>query len=456
VTPKGETELTAEERLLRAIFGEKSREVRDTSLKVPHGEKGKIIDVKVFSRENGDELSPGVNHLVRVYVAQKRKILQGDKMAGRHGNKGVIAKVLPEEDMPYLEDGSPVDIVLNPLGVPSRMNLGQIMETHLGWAARMLGMNVATPVFDGAHAEDIAEWLQDAGMAPDGKTWLRDGRSGERFSRPITVGMIYMLKLAHLVDDKIHARSTGPYSMITQQPLGGKAQFGGQRFGEMEVWALEAYGAAYTLQELLTVKSDDVVGRVKTYEAIVKGENVMEPGVPESFKVLIKELQSLALDVKVLTENREEIDVRMQDDDLGERERQEIGLLMGDDQPVPSQTAVAAREALAEAAAIEEATGDPTEVGELEEDEEEEEIDDSKPLDATIPLPTPPPMPVREAEADEIFAADEEAEEEEEVEDGLQGYEIEEEDEEAYEEEKPYEEDEEEPPYQENPAEDDF
>ncbi|MGD0967595.1 MAG: DNA-directed RNA polymerase subunit beta [Candidatus Aquilonibacter sp.] len=456
VTPKGETELTAEERLLRAIFGEKSREVRDTSLKVPHGEKGKIIDVKVFSRENGDELSPGVNHLVRVYVAQKRKILQGDKMAGRHGNKGVIAKVLPEEDMPYLEDGSPVDIVLNPLGVPSRMNLGQIMETHLGWAARMLGMNVATPVFDGAHAEDIAEWLQDAGMAPDGKTWLRDGRSGERFSRPITVGMIYMLKLAHLVDDKIHARSTGPYSMITQQPLGGKAQFGGQRFGEMEVWALEAYGAAYTLQELLTVKSDDVVGRVKTYEAIVKGENVMEPGVPESFKVLIKELQSLALDVKVLTENREEIDVRMQDDDLGERERQEIGLLMGDDQPAPSQTAVAAREALAEAAAIEEATGDPTEVGELEEDEEEEEIDDSKPLDATIPLPTPPPMPVREAEADEIFAADEEAEEEEEVEDGLQGYEIEEEDEESYEEEKPYEEDEEEPPYQENPPEDDF
>ncbi|MFZ0681808.1 MAG: DNA-directed RNA polymerase subunit beta, partial [Candidatus Cybelea sp.] len=260
VTPKGETELTAEERLLRAIFGEKSREVRDTSLKVPHGEKGKIIDVKVFSRENGDELSPGVNHLVRVYVAQKRKILQGDKMAGRHGNKGVIAKVLTEEDMPYLEDGTPVDIVLNPLGVPSRMNLGQIMETHLGWAARMLGLSVATPVFDGAHAEDIAEWLQDAGLPADGKTWLRDGRSGERFSRPITVGLIYMLKLAHLVDDKIHARSTGPYSMITQQPLGGKAQFGGQRFGEMEVWALEAYGAAYILQELLTAKSDDVYG----------------------------------------------------------------------------------------------------------------------------------------------------------------------------------------------------
>jgi DNA-directed RNA polymerase subunit beta len=344
VTPKGETELTAEERLLRAIFGEKSREVRDTSLKVPHGEKGKIIDVKRFSRESNDELSPGVNHLVRVYVAQKRKILQGDKMAGRHGNKGVIAKVLPEEDMPYMEDGTPVDIVLNPLGVPSRMNLGQIMETHLGWAARMLGMHIATPVFDGAHAEDIAEWLQDAGLPSDGKTWLRDGRTGDRFARPITVGMIYMLKLAHLVDDKIHARSTGPYSMITQQPLGGKAQFGGQRFGEMEVWALEAYGAAYTLQELLTVKSDDVVGRVKTYEAIVKGENVMEPGVPESFKVLIKELQSLALDVKVLTENREEVEIKIADDDVAAT-AQEIGLLVGDEDPRLSQTAAAAREA---------------------------------------------------------------------------------------------------------------
>jgi DNA-directed RNA polymerase subunit beta len=344
VTPKGETELTAEERLLRAIFGEKSREVRDTSLKVPHGEKGKIIDVKRFSRESNDELSPGVNHLVRVYVAQKRKILQGDKMAGRHGNKGVIAKVLPEEDMPYMEDGTPVDIVLNPLGVPSRMNLGQIMETHLGWAARMLGLQIATPVFDGAHAEDIAEWLQDAGLPADGKTWLRDGRTGDRFARPITVGMIYMLKLAHLVDDKIHARSTGPYSMITQQPLGGKAQFGGQRFGEMEVWALEAYGAAYTLQELLTVKSDDVVGRVKTYEAIVKGENVMEPGVPESFKVLIKELQSLALDVKVLTENREEVEIKIADDDVAAT-AQEIGLLVGDEDPRLSQTAAAAREA---------------------------------------------------------------------------------------------------------------
>src|SRR5579872_1970115 len=345
VTPKGETELTAEERLLRAIFGEKSREVRDTSLKVPNGEKGNIIDVKVFERDAGDELAPGVNKLVRVYVAQKRKILQGDKMAGRHGNKGVIAKVLPEEDMPYLEDGTPVDIVLNPLGVPSRMNVGQILETHLGWAAAALGRYVATPVFDGAHAEDIQEWLQDAGLPADGKAWLRDGRTGERFARPITVGYIYMLKLAHLVDDKIHARSTGPYSMITQQPLGGKAQFGGQRFGEMEVWALEAYGAAYTLQELLTVKSDDVVGRVKTYEAIVKGENVMEPGIPESFKVLIKEMQSLALDVKVLTENREEIEIRLTDEDMGEK-ASEIGLLMGDEDPklvAPAPTTAASR-----------------------------------------------------------------------------------------------------------------
>jgi DNA-directed RNA polymerase subunit beta len=445
VTPKGETELTAEERLLRAIFGEKSREVRDTSLKVPHGEKGKIIDVKVFSRENGDELSPGVNHLVRVYVAQKRKILQGDKMAGRHGNKGVIAKVLPEEDMPYLEDGSPVDIVLNPLGVPSRMNLGQIMETHLGWAARMLGMSVATPVFDGAHAEDIAEWLQDAGLPADGKTWLRDGRSGERFSRPITVGMIYMLKLAHLVDDKIHARSTGPYSMITQQPLGGKAQFGGQRFGEMEVWALEAYGAAYTLQELLTVKSDDVVGRVKTYEAIVKGENVMEPGVPESFKVLIKELQSLALDVKVLTENREEVDIKTPEDEMGESERREYGLLMGDEQSAVSQTVVATREAVAEA---------PIEV----EEEEEEEIDDSKPLDASAPIPPPPVIaPVAEIEAEEVFEGEVETPDED-VE-GPQGYELEEEEDEdvVYEDEKPaYEGDEEETPFTENPPEEEF
>jgi DNA-directed RNA polymerase subunit beta len=308
-------------------------------------------------------------------------------MAGRHGNKGVIAKVLPEEDMPYTEDGRPVDIVLNPLGVPSRMNLGQIMETHLGWAASMLGFHIATPVFDGAHAEDISEWLQDAGLPSDGKTWLRDGRTGERFGRPITVGYIYMLKLAHLVDDKIHARSTGPYSMITQQPLGGKAQFGGQRFGEMEVWALEAYGAAYTLQELLTVKSDDVVGRVKTYEAIVKGENVLEPGVPESFKVLIKELQSLALDVKVLTETREEVEIRIQDDDMSER-AQEIGLLMGDEDPRLSQTALAEREA--ERDRLPDTPGLPVEgeeaaegevAGAIEEpEEEEEELDDSAPL----------------------------------------------------------------------------
>ena len=425
VTPKGETELTAEERLLRAIFGEKSREVRDTSLKVPHGEKGKIIDVKVFSRENGDELSPGVNHLVRVYVAQKRKILQGDKMAGRHGNKGVIAKVLPEEDMPYMEDGSPVDIVLNPLGVPSRMNLGQIMETHLGWAARMLGMSVATPVFDGAHAEDIAEWLQDAGLPADGKTWLRDGRSGERFSRPIAVGLIYMLKLAHLVDDKIHARSTGPYSMITQQPLGGKAQFGGQRFGEMEVWALEAYGAAYTLQELLTVKSDDVVGRVKTYEAIVKGENVMEPGVPESFKVLIKELQSLALDVKVLTENREEVEIKTPEEEMGESERREYGLLMGDEQPAVSQTIVATREAVAEA------IPEP-------EEEEEEELDDSKPLDATTVIPPPPPVPPRAARSKPKKSSKNRKKPPKRKIEGAQGYELEEEEEETvYEEDKP-------------------
>ncbi|HTA38108.1 MAG TPA: DNA-directed RNA polymerase subunit beta, partial [Candidatus Acidoferrales bacterium] len=453
VTPKGETELTAEERLLRAIFGEKSREVRDTSLKVPHGEKGKIIDVKVFSRENGDELSPGVNHLVRVYVAQKRKILQGDKMAGRHGNKGVIAKVLPEEDMPYLQDGTPVDIVLNPLGVPSRMNLGQIMETHLGLAARVLGLRVATPVFDGAHSEDIAEWLQDAGLAPDGKTWLRDGRTGDRFSRPITVGMIYMLKLAHLVDDKIHARSTGPYSMITQQPLGGKAQFGGQRFGEMEVWALEAYGAAYTLQELLTVKSDDVIGRVKTYEAIVKGENVMEPGVPESFKVLIKELQSLALDVKVLTESREEVEIKTADDEMGESERREFGLLMGDESNAVSQTQVAAREAVAEAVAEGAIEGAVADVELEPEEEEEEELDDSKPLDASVPIPVVPPLP-RGAEPEDIFTAvvDDEAAVDDDLE-GPQGYELEEEEEEVYEEDRPsYAEDEEPDPAFPEPA----
>lgn len=310
VTPKGETEITPEERLLRAIFGEKAREVRDTSLRVPHGESGIIVDVRIFTRENGDELSPGVNELVRCYIAKKRKINVGDKMAGRHGNKGVISRILPEEDMPFMPDGTPVEIVLNPLGVPSRMNIGQVLEVHMGLAAKALGWHVATPVFDGAVEEDIFQALEQAGYPASGKINLQDGRTGDYFDNPITVGYMYMLKLHHLVDDKIHARSTGPYSLVTQQPLGGKAQFGGQRFGEMEVWALEAYGAAHTLQEILTVKSDDVVGRVKTYEAIVKGENVPEPGIPESFKVLIKELQSLCLDVKVLTETDEEIEVR--------------------------------------------------------------------------------------------------------------------------------------------------
>ena len=351
VTPKGETELTAEERLLRAIFGEKAREVRDTSLRVPHGEDGKIVDVKVFSRENNDELPPGVNHLVRVYIAQKRKISVGDKMAGRHGNKGVVSRIMREEDMPFLPDGTPVNIVLNPLGVPSRMNIGQVLETHLGMAVRALGMqikagdptvekrlrdigydfdnngmpkpdvagiHIATPVFDGAKENEVFDTVRAAGLREDGKTILYDGRTGEPFENPVTVGCVYMLKLHHLVDDKIHARSTGPYSLVTQQPLGGKAQFGGQRFGEMEVWALEAYGAAYTLQEILTVKSDDVVGRVKTYEAIVKGENIPEPGVPESFKVLIKELQSIGLDIKVLSEDAQEIMIHDTDDDINE------------------------------------------------------------------------------------------------------------------------------------------
>ncbi len=310
VTPKGETELTAEERLLRAIFGEKAREVRDTSLRVPHGEAGTIVDVKVFTRENSDELGPGVNKVIRVYIAQKRKISVGDKMAGRHGNKGVISRIMPEEDMPFLPDGTPVDVVLNPLGVPSRMNLGQVLEVHLGAAARLLDWKIATPVFDGASEEDIEECLKLAGLETNGKTILYDGRTGEPFDHPITVGVMYMLKLHHLVDDKIHARSTGPYSLVTQQPLGGKAQFGGQRFGEMEVWALEAYGAAYTLQEILTVKSDDVVGRVKTYEAIVKGENIPEPGIPESFKVMVKELQSLGLDVKLYSDTDEELELK--------------------------------------------------------------------------------------------------------------------------------------------------
>lgn len=315
VTPKGVTELTAEERLLHAIFGEKAREVRDTSLRVPHGGGGIILDVKVFTRENGDELPPGVNQLVRVYIVQKRKISEGDKMAGRHGNKGVISRILPEEDMPFLPDGTPVDIMLNPLGVPSRMNIGQVLELHLGMAARYLGIHVASPVFDGAREEDVWGTIEEAGMARDAKTVLYDGRTGEPFDNRVSVGVMYMIKLAHMVDDKLHARSTGPYSLVTQQPLGGKAQFGGQRFGEMEVWALEAYGAAYTLQEILTVKSDDVVGRVKTYEAIVKGENVPEPGVPESFKVLIKELQSLGMDVKMMSATDEEIELRDTEDD---------------------------------------------------------------------------------------------------------------------------------------------
>ena len=320
VTPKGETELTAEERLLRAIFGEKAREVRDTSLRVPHGEFGIVVDVKVFTRENSEELNPGVNMVVRCYIAQKRKISVGDKMAGRHGNKGVVSRILPQEDMPFLPDGTPLDIVLNPLGVPSRMNIGQVLEVHLGYAAKALGWKVMTPVFDGARESDIVECLKQAGLREDGKCQLYDGRTGQPFDSPVTVGYMYFLKLAHLVDDKIHARSTGPYSLVTQQPLGGKAQFGGQRFGEMEVWALEAYGAAYTLQEILTVKSDDVVGRVKTYEAIVKGQNVPKPGVPESFKVLIKELQSLGLDMKVLDKDQQEIDLKDSfddDDDIG-------------------------------------------------------------------------------------------------------------------------------------------
>ena len=343
VTPKGETELTPEERLLRAIFGEKAREVRDTSLKVPHGESGKVIGVRVFSRDDGDELPPGVNQLVRVYVAQKRKISDGDKLAGRHGNKGVISTILPEEDMPFLEDGTPVDIILNPLGVPSRMNLGQVLEAHLGYAA-MVGFkkdgidhpgpaHIATPVFDGAREDEILAAIRSSHGNADGvrliddvgKSRLFDGRSGEPFEEPVTVGVAYILKLLHLVDDKIHARSTGPYSMITQQPLGGKAQFGGQRFGEMEVWALEAYGAAYALQELLTIKSDDVLGRVKVYEAIVKGENIPEPGIPESFKVLIKEMQSLCLNVEVRSSSGEEIELRETDEDVF-RAAEELGI----------------------------------------------------------------------------------------------------------------------------------
>jgi DNA-directed RNA polymerase subunit beta len=331
VTPKGETELSAEERLLRAIFGEKAREVRDTSLKVPHGESGIVVDVKVFTREDGDDLKPGVNKLVRVYIANKRKISVGDKLAGRHGNKGVISRVLPEEDMPFLPNGEPVEVVLNPLGVPSRMNLGQVLETHLGWAAKALGIHVETPVFNGATEEEVEDILEEAGLDRDGKTVLYDGRNGEKFEERVTVGYMYILKLHHLIDDKIHARSTGPYSLVTQQPLGGKAQFGGQRFGEMEVWALEAYGASYSLQEMLTVKSDDVVGRVQTYESIVKGENIPEPGIPESFKVLIKEMQSISLDAKVYSEDDEELEIG-DDEEIVSDTTKKLGLDIDDEE----------------------------------------------------------------------------------------------------------------------------
>ncbi|MBV1727152.1 MAG: DNA-directed RNA polymerase subunit beta [Eubacteriales bacterium] len=384
VTPKGETELTAEERLLRAIFGEKAREVRDTSLRVPHGESGKIVDVKVFSRENGDELPPGVNQLVRAYVAQKRKLSEGDKMAGRHGNKGVIARIMADEDMPFLPDGTPIEIVLNPLGVPSRMNIGQVLEAQMGWVAKALGFNVATPVFNGAHESDIVDALVESGLPLDGKLQLRDGRTGEPFDNNVTVGYLYMLKLAHLVDDKIHARSTGPYSLVTQQPLGGKAQFGGQRFGEMEVWALEAYGAAYTLQEILTVKSDDVVGRVKTYEAIVKGENVPEPGVPESFKVLIKELQSLGLDVKVLSEDDHEVPIREADDDIAETGK-ELELEFRMPQPQPDgevvEEEVAVNDDDADAGDVDLANDEDTGEADLPNDDDDDDDDDDEDTD---------------------------------------------------------------------------
>ena len=363
VTPKGETELTAEERLLRAIFGEKAREVRDTSLRLPHGESGIVVDVREFSRENSDELSPGVNKVVRVYIAQKRKISVGDKMAGRHGNKGVVSRILPPEDMPFLEDGTPLDIVLNPLGVPSRMNIGQVLEVHLGIAAKKLGWKIMTPVFDGANEKDIADCLEKAGMRPDGKSILYDGRTGEQFDNPVTVGIMYYLKLHHLVDDKIHARSTGPYSLVTQQPLGGKAQFGGQRFGEMEVWALEAYGAAYTLQEILTVKSDDVVGRVKAYEAIIKGQNIPTPGVPESFKVLIRELRSLALDVRVLDEDGNEITLK----DSSAEEMENVKNVAPDD------VGESVKESNMEGFFLEDENGDAVE----DEEEDEDEFDDS-------------------------------------------------------------------------------
>jgi DNA-directed RNA polymerase subunit beta len=418
VTPKGETELTAEEKLIRAIFKEKAKEVRDTSLKVPHGEGGKVIDVKTFSRAAGDDLPPGVNELVRVYVAKKRKIAEGDKLAGRHGNKGVIAKIVSDEDMPFLEDGTPVDVVLNPLGVPSRMNIGQILETHLGWAAAygVFGENgksdgptpVASPVFDGATPEDVDDalvaWVEQnpdspikmkvdpkrpPGRRSSGKVRLYDGRTGEPFEQKVTVGFMYILKLLHLVDDKIHARSTGPYSLVTQQPLGGKAQFGGQRFGEMEVWALEAYGAAYTLQEMLTIKSDDTVGRVKAYEAIVKGENIAEPSIPESFKVLLKEMQSLSLDVHVLSEEGAEVDVREEEDELL-RAAEELGIDLS-----PGSLRVAAREPTAEE--VEEGAERLDEDGEL-----------SVPTDELVPdLPAASDGEPVEADLADVEAADE-------------------------------------------------
>ena len=418
VTPKGETELTAEEKLIRAIFKEKAKEVRDTSLKIPHGEGGKVIDVKMFARAAGDDLPPGVNELVRVYVAKKRKIAEGDKLAGRHGNKGVIAKIVPDEDMPFLEDGTPVDVVLNPLGVPSRMNIGQILETHLGWAAAygVFGENgkadgptpVASPVFDGATPEDVDDallaWVEQnpdspikmkvdlkrpAGRRTSGKVRLYDGRTGEPFEQKVTVGFMYILKLLHLVDDKIHARSTGPYSLVTQQPLGGKAQFGGQRFGEMEVWALEAYGAAYTLQEMLTIKSDDTVGRVKAYEAIVKGENIAEPSIPESFKVLLKEMQSLSLDVHVLSEEGAEVDVREEEDELL-RAAEELGIDLS-----PGSLRVAAREPTAEE--VEEGAERVDEDGEL-----------SVPTDELVPdLPAATDGEPIEADLADVEAADE-------------------------------------------------
>ena len=375
VTPKGETELTAEERLLRAIFGEKAREVRDSSLKVPHGASGIVVDVKVFTRENGDELSPGVSKMVRVYLAQKRKISVGDKMAGRHGNKGVVSRVLPQEDMPFLPDGTPLDIVLNPLGVPSRMNIGQVLDVHLGYAAQALGWKVATPIFDGANEKDIRQCLQLAGLREDGKSELYDGRTGEKFDNLVTVGYVYFLKLHHLVDDKIHARSTGPYSLVTQQPLGGKAQFGGQRFGEMEVWALEAYGAAYTLQEILTVKSDDVNGRVKTYEAIVKGHNVPKPGVPESFKVLVKELQSLCLDIKVLDEDGNEIELKDDEDD------EVVFSAMGREQYVADDTEVTDAGYSIEDAGEDAGSEIPLDFGDDDDDEPEDGDDASDEID---------------------------------------------------------------------------